>query len=159
MAFYQLNYEQRILANLDTAWDFISRPENLKSITPDYMGFDILTKDLPQVMYPGLIIEYRVRPVAYVPMRWVTEITHIRDKQYFVDEQRIGPYAMWHHEHIVEPIDGGVLMRDKISYAPPLGMLGRCAHALFIRRQLESVFDYREQALIEIFGVFPASQG
>jgi ligand-binding SRPBCC domain-containing protein len=157
MAFYTLNFEQRIPTDLDTAWEFISRPENLKTITPDYMGFDILTTDLPEVMYPGLIIEYRVRPVARLPMRWVTEITHIREKQYFVDEQRIGPYAMWHHEHIVEPIDGGVLMRDKISYAPPLGPLGQIAHALFIRRQLQSVFDYREQALIDTFGAFPGS--
>ncbi len=154
MSFHQLARSQKIPIDLDTAWDFISRPENLKTITPAYMGFDIRTKDLPQVMYPGLIIEYRVRPLAGLPMRWVTEITHVREKTYFVDEQRIGPYRMWHHEHFLEPIEGGVLMKDLVSYAPPMGILGQWAHSLFIRRQLEGIFAYREQAIIRAFGEY-----
>ncbi len=140
--------------DLDTVWDFISQPENLEKITPDNMGFDILTPDLPDVMYPGMIIEYRVRPVAGIPLTWVTEITQVRDREYFVDEQRVGPYSMWHHEHRLEPIDGGVLMEDIVSYCPPLGILGQLAHALFIRRQLEGIFAYREKALVEAWGAF-----
>ena len=155
MPFYQLDCTQQIPVDLETAWDFISRPENLKTITPDYMGFEILTPDLPDVMYAGMIIEYQVRPVLGLPMRWVTEITHVREKRYFVDEQRVGPYAMWHHEHHLEPIEGGVLMRDRVSYRPPFGPLGQLAHALFIRRQLQSIFAYREQAVIREFGEFP----
>ena len=155
MAFYQLDCTQRIPVDLDTAWAFISRPENLKSITPDHMGFDIVTRDLPEVMYPGMIIEYRVRPLAGIPLRWVTEITHVQEKRYFVDEQRVGPYSMWHHEHFLEPIEGGVLMRDRVSYQPPLGPLGAIAHALFIRRQLRDIFEYRRLAVIRKFGEFP----
>ncbi len=155
MAFYQLRETQKIPADIDTVWDFISRPENLKRITPDHMGFEIHTPDLPALMYPGMIIEYTVSPLAGIPMRWVTEITQVRDKRYFIDEQRVGPYSMWHHEHAIEPIDGGVLMKDIVSYQPPFGIIGQLAHALFIRRQLEGIFAYREKALVEIFGEFP----
>ena len=155
MAFYQLRGIQKIPTDLGTAWRFISRPENLKRITPDHMGFEIRTPDLPEVMYPGMIIEYTVRPVAGIPMRWVTEITHMRENSYFVDEQRVGPYKMWHHEHFIKPIEGGVLMEDIVSYQPPLGPIGQVAHALFIKRQLAAIFQYRERAMIEIFGELP----
>lgn len=141
---------------METAWNFISRPENLKRITPGHMGFEIHTPNLPDIMYPGMIIEYTVRPFAGIPMRWVTEITHVRENRYFVDEQRIGPYRMWHHEHSIERIDGGVLMKDIVSYQPPFGPIGQIANSLFIRRQLENIFSYRERALVGIFGEFPA---
>lgn len=154
MAFYQLRCSQKLPGDLDTLWDFISRPENLKKITPEHMGFDILTPDLPEAIYPGLIIEYTVRPVAGIPMRWVTEITHVQDKHYFVDEQRIGPYAMWHHEHFLRPIEDGIEMNDIISYAPPMGLLGKLANALIIRKQLEDIFDYRRQAMMGLFGEY-----
>lgn len=141
---------------METAWNFISRPENLKRITPGHMGFEIHTPNLPDIMYPGMIIEYTVRPFAGIPMRWVTEITHVRENRYFVDEQRIGPYRMWHHEHSIERIDGGVLMKDIVSYQPPFGPIGQIANSLFIRRQLQKIFSYRERALVGIFGEFPA---
>lgn len=156
MAFYQLTYSQKIPCDLDTAWDFISRPENLQKITPEHMGFNILTPDLPETIYPGLIIAYTVRPLAGIPLKWVTEITHVKDRHYFVDEQRVGPYSMWHHEHFLQPIDGGVEMKDIISYSPPMGVLGRLANALFIRKQVEGIFAYRCRALIDLFGEFPA---
>jgi ligand-binding SRPBCC domain-containing protein len=151
MAFYQLNKKQFIPASLDEVWDFISLPGNLKEITPDYMGFDITSKNLPEKMYPGMIISYKVRPVLGIAMTWVTEITHVSDKRYFVDEQRIGPYAIWHHQHIIEPYENGVMMTDIVTYRPPLGFLGSMVNALFIKRQLEGIFAYREKALKKRF--------
>lgn len=151
MAFYQLKTEQFLPTDLDTAWDFISRPENLKRITPEHMGFTITSGTVPEFMYPGLIISYRIQPFPGIRLTWVTEITHIRDRVYFVDEQRAGPYALWHHEHALEPVPGGVQMRDIVSYAPPLGPIGALAHALFIRRQLDAIFAHRRFALEQIF--------
>lgn len=132
----------------------MSSPANLKHITPEYMGFDILTPDLPEKMYPGMMIAYHVRPVWGLRMKWVTEITHVDEHRYFVDEQRIGPYRLWHHEHHIEKIPGGVAMRDRVSYQPPLGWLGDIAQALFIKKQLAAIFDFRTRKIEERFGVF-----
>ena len=151
MAFYQLIKKQFVPATIDEVWDFISSPKNLNEITPDYMGFDITSKDLPEKMYAGMIISYKVRPVMGIPMTWVTEISQVVEKQYFVDEQRSGPYAFWHHQHIIEPHEKGVMMTDIVSYKPPLGLLGSIANALLIRKQLEGIFAYREKALKERF--------
>ena len=151
MAFFQLIKTQFVPASIDEVWDFISSPANLKEITPDYMGFDITSENLPEKMYPGMIISYKVRPLLGIPMTWVTEITHVVEKKYCVDEQRIGPYAMWHHQHFIEPHDNGVMMRDIVSYKPPLGFLGSIANMLIIRRQLEGIFKYREAALKKRF--------
>jgi ligand-binding SRPBCC domain-containing protein len=154
MAFYQLIKKQFVPASMEKVWDFISSPANLKEITPDYMGFDIISKDLPEKMYPGMIIIYKVRPLMGIPMTWVTEITHVVEKKYFVDEQRVGPYAMWHHQHFIEPHGNGVMMTDIVSYKPPMGFLGSLANAMIIRRQLESIFAYREKALKKRFTAF-----
>lgn len=151
MAFYQIHKEQFIPSSLVEVWDFVSKPANLKQITPEYMGFDITSADLPEKMYPGMIITYNVKPLLGINMRWVTEITQLVEKHYFVDEQRSGPYAMWHHQHILEPVDGGVLMKDIVSYQPPMGFLGAIANALIIRHQLEAIFDYRTKALDRLF--------
>jgi len=102
-------------------------------------------------MYPGLIISYTVKPLLGIKMIWVTEITHVEDMKYFVDEQRIGPYSMWHHEHFIEPSGDGVLMTDIVSYSPPFGFLGALANRIFIGKQLESIFRYRENKLKELF--------
>jgi ligand-binding SRPBCC domain-containing protein len=151
MAFYQLIKKQFVPATIEDTWDFISSPKNLKEITPDYMGFDITSKDLPEKMYPGMIITYKVRPLLGIPLTWVSEITHISEKKYFIDEQRIGPYAMWHHQHFIEPFENGVMMTDIVSYKPPFGFIGHIANALFIRKQLEGIFAYRESALKKRF--------
>lgn len=151
MAFYQLVKKQFVPATIDEVWDFISSPKNLKEITPERMGFDITSPNLPEKMYPGMIISYKVRPLLGIPMTWVTEITHVVEKKYFVDEQRVGPYAMWHHQHFIEPHENGVMMRDIISYKPPMGFLGSIANMLIIRRQLEGIFAYREKALKKRF--------
>ena len=154
MAIYQFYAEQKIPAGLDQVWDFISSPENLKEITPDYMGFDITTEHLAEKMYPGMIITYKVIPLMGIRMNWVTEITHVKEKEYFVDEQRSGPYKIWHHEHKIFPIAGGTLMTDLVTYQPPMGFLGSIANALTIRKKIQEIFDYRKEAVIKIFGPF-----
>jgi ligand-binding SRPBCC domain-containing protein len=151
MSFNQLIKTQFVAASIDEVWEFISSPGNLKEITPDYMGFDITSDNLPDKMYSGMIINYKVRPVLGIPMTWITEITHVEERKYFVDEQRIGPYAMWHHQHLLESNENGVMMTDIISYKPPLGFLGSIANWLFIRGQLEGIFDYRKAALDKRF--------
>lgn len=152
MGFYQLYKTQKIPATIEQVWDFISTPANLKKITPEYMGFNITSKLTGEKMYPGMIISYKVSPVFGIKMTWVTEITHVKEKEYFVDEQRIGPYWMWHHEHKIEPIEGGVLMTDIVSYKPPLGILGSIANAILIKKQLQEIFDYRTIAMEKMFG-------
>lgn len=151
MAFYQYKREQLIKASIDEVWEFISRPENLKKITPDYMGFNIISDYVPEKMYCGMIISYIVTPMLGIKTNWVTEITYIKEKSYFVDEQRVGPYKMWHHEHHIEQTENGIKMRDIISYEPPLGFLGSIANKLFIKKKLNEIFDYRTQAIIKEF--------
>ena len=152
MAFYQLHKQQIIGASTDEVWNFISSPENLREITPDSMNFRILSENLPEKMYPGMIIKYKVSPLQGLSMTWVTEITHVEEKRYFVDDQRMGPYAIWHHQHFLEPHENGVLMTDIVSYKPPLGFFGSIANRLFIRRQLDKIFSYRERVITERFG-------
>jgi ligand-binding SRPBCC domain-containing protein len=154
MALFQLYKEQKIPASLEEVWEFISSPKNLKKITPDYMGFDVTTKDLPDKMYPGMIISYIVKPLFGIKTTWVTEITHVKENEFFVDEQRVGPYSIWHHQHKIEAIEGGTLMSDIVSYKPPLGFLGNIANSLIIEKKIDEIFDYREKALIELFGEF-----
>jgi ligand-binding SRPBCC domain-containing protein len=152
MAIYQLYEEIELPASQEEVWDFISSPENLKEITPDYMGFVISTPNLPKKIYPGLMISYKVRPLLGLKMNWLTEITQVKEPYYFVDEQRAGPYALWHHEHRLSPTDKGVLMTDLVTYRPPGGPLGDLARRMFIRKQLEGIFRYREEALGKRFG-------
>lgn len=154
MAFYQLIQTQKVNASMEEVWDFISSPKNLKEITPDYMGFDITSKELADKMYPGMIIGYRVSPLLGIKTTWVTEITQVRDMSYFVDEQRIGPYSIWHHQHFIEPIEGGVLMRDIVTYQPPFGFLGAIMNRLVIQKKLKEIFAYRTEAVEKRYGKF-----
>jgi ligand-binding SRPBCC domain-containing protein len=151
MPHYQFKVTQEINASINVVWDFISSPHNLKHITPSYMGFDITSKDLPHKMYPGLIITYKVSPLFGLKMDWMTEITHVVEKQFFVDEQRMGPYKLWHHQHHLEEKNGKVLMTDIVTYIPPYGFLGAIANTLIIKNQLKSIFDYRYQAIEKYF--------
>ncbi|WP_062124620.1 SRPBCC family protein [Geofilum rubicundum] len=151
MAFYQLIKTQKVPATLQEVWDFISNPANLKEITPQHMGFVITSHSGEAKMYPGMIITYKVSPLLGIKLNWVTEITHVRELEYFVDEQRIGPYAMWHHQHKIEAIEEGVLMTDIVTYQPPFGLLGALANSLFIKNQLKQIFDYRTIALEKRF--------
>lgn len=154
MAFYQFTQTQKVPASIDTLWDFISSPGNLKRITPPYMGFEVISNSGTEKMYAGMIITYIVRPVFGIPMKWMTEITQVKERAYFVDEQRMGPYKLWHHQHKIEAIDGGVLMTDIVTYSPPFGFIGAIANALFIKKQLKQIFDFRTVAVENIFGVY-----
>ncbi|MFH6604356.1 hypothetical protein ACEZ3G_12765 [Maribacter algicola] len=151
MAFYQFKRAQHFDQPISDLWHFISKPVNLKKITPDYMGFDIVPDDNPDEMYEGMIIGYKVSPLWGIKTTWVTEITHVRHQSYFVDEQRVGPYKLWHHQHFLEESDGGTLMRDIVSYQPPFGILGKIANSIIIEPKLKEIFDYRQQALNRIF--------
>lgn len=151
MAFYQFHSEQFIAAPIEKVWDFISSPANLKVITPDYMGFDITSNQLASEMYPGMIISYKVSPLLGIKMNWLTEITHVKEGQFFVDEQRVGPYALWHHQHHIRAVDGGTEMRDIVTYAPPCGFLGAIANMVIIKSKLKEIFNYREKAVDQYF--------
>lgn len=147
---YQLIEKTFIKANIKTVWDFFSAPKNLKEITPAHMGFDIVAGGEGK-MYPGQIIAYKVKPLFGIPMLWVTEITHVSDQKFFVDEQRIGPYKMWHHEHHFVQVDGGVEMTDIVSYALPFGWLGQIVHTLLVRGKVEAIFKYRQKVITRYF--------
>jgi len=153
MSVHTLKRIQRLPIPLETAWEFFSSPANLKTITPSYMGFHIKSDpDTINKMYPGQIIAYTVSPLLGIPLFWMTEITHVQEGEFFVDEQRVGPYALWHHQHHFRTIPGGVEMTDLVHYRLPLGVLGRLAHSLFVRSQLNTIFDYRFRVLEERFG-------
>jgi ligand-binding SRPBCC domain-containing protein len=147
---YQLKRTQFIKADIQTCWEFFSSPKNLKLITPPYMGFEVKV-DLPEKMYEGLMIEYTVKPLLGIPMSWITEIKTVKENEFFVDEQRKGPYSIWHHEHHFKQVEGGVEMTDIVSYVIPLGILGKIAHPIIVRRKLEEIFAYRFQKVEEIF--------
>ena len=152
MKVYRFARNQKIPIDKNEAWKFLSDPNNLKTITPDYMGFDILEKENTK-MYSGQIIKYIVTPIFGIKMNWVTEITHVKDFEYFVDEQRFGPYKFWHHKHLIKEIKGGVEMIDILDYALPFGFAGRFFN-LIIKTKLNEIFNYRRDKLIEIFGNF-----
>jgi ligand-binding SRPBCC domain-containing protein len=138
--------EQFLPISLEKAWDFFSSPKNLNEITPPEMTFKILN-ELPEKMYEGMMISYKISPMLNIPLDWVTEITHIKENQFFVDEQRIGPYAIWHHEHHFKAVEGGVLMTDILHYHVGLGPLGWIASKLFVDAKVQGIFDYRFKKL------------
>ncbi len=129
---YSLKSVSKLPISLDTAWDYFSRPDNLKDITPPALGFQIRSQHHGKTMYAGQIIEYTVKPVLGIPLYWMTEITHVDDKRYFVDEQRFGPYSLWHHQHHFKSIEGGVEMTDIVHYKLPFWFLGDIAQGLFV---------------------------
>ncbi|MEK9603890.1 MAG: SRPBCC family protein [Flavobacteriaceae bacterium] len=151
MKLYRLQVKQNLPISMEKAWEFLSDPKNLKTITPDYMGFKIIDGD-DKMMYPGQIIKYIVTPVLGIPTQWVTEITHVKEGAYFVDEQRFGPYALWHHKHFIRPIKNGVEMEDIIDYKIPLGILGQMVHPIIVKPKLREIFDYRRKKLTALFG-------
>lgn len=152
MAVHSFKAVQQIPVSLDKAWSFFSSPARLASITPVHFKFTILSPLHSDSVYAGQILEYRVSPVWSIPLYWMTEITQVEDQKYFVDEQRYGPYSLWHHQHHFKDIEGGVEMTDIVHYKIPLGWLGDIANALLVRRQLKELFDYRFQKIEELLG-------
>jgi len=147
MKIYHLKRTQRLNLTLQEAWSFLSTPKSLAEITPANLDMKILYQSGGEKMYAGQIIRYRIKMLPVIAMHWVTEITHVSEPVYFVDEQRFGPYAFWHHQHYLKEVPGGVEMTDEVNYALPLGWIGRLAHRLFVGRQLNAIFDFRQQAL------------
>ena len=148
---YSIKKVQVIKASIDEVWDFFSVADNLQNITPDNMGFSILSQHHGEKIYAGQILEYKVRPVLNIPFYWMTEITHVTDKQFFVDEQRFGPFSMWHHQHHFKTIGDTVEMTDIIHYKLPMWFFGDIANALFVKKQLATIFDYRFEKVKTIF--------
>ena len=148
---HQIIKQQLIKSSIEEVWDFASSPKNLKKITPSYMNFTIKSKNTDEKIYPGMIIWYKVSPIFKIPTIWVTEITQVNKNQYFVDEQRVGPYKIWHHEHHFKVEKDGVLMTDIISYKLPFGILGRIINYLFIKNKINDIFNYRYSRMEEIF--------
>lgn len=144
-------WTQFIPRPLDAVWKFFSRPENLNAITPDDMSFEILSDIKNVEMYEGMMIMYKISPLLNIKMDWVTEITYIKDQRYFIDEQRFGPYALWHHEHHFEEHDGGTLMTDILHYKVPYGIIGTIADAIFVNNKVEAIFTYRVKAVDKLF--------
>tara|TARA_R100000544_G_scaffold31763_1_gene18078 strand:- start:453 stop:944 length:492 start_codon:yes stop_codon:yes gene_type:complete len=157
MKIYRLHSKQNLPIDVATAWSFLSDPKNLKAITPEYMGFNILSgADRP--MYPGQLIQYIVTPIMGIKTKWVTEITHVKDQEYFVDEQRFGPYALWHHKHFIKEIPGGVEMEDIVDYKLPAGILGQWMHPILVKPKLNEIFEYRTKKLTALFGEYQVQE-
>lgn len=149
---YELRTRQTLPISLDEAWNFFSDPRNLQEITPKELNLVITNELYGDKMYPGQMITYRVKPLLGIPMNWATEITHVVEKKMFVDEQRTGPYSIWHHQHHFEQVPEGTLMTDIVHYQIPLGILGRMMHPILVRKKLKEIFDYRFQKVEQLFG-------
>lgn len=154
MKLHLLRAEQSLPIPLDRAWDFFSDPRNLAEITPPALGFRIRS-ELPERMHAGMIVTYTVTPLLGVPVTWVTEITHVEEGRFFVDEQRFGPYRFWHHQHHFREIPGGVQVRDLIHYAMPRLPAAGIARRLLVGPQLRHIFAHRRRVLAERFGTLP----
>lgn len=153
MKIHRLEFTQEIPVDLDTAWDFFSSPLNLSEITPEDMAFDVTSPNMKHTkMYPGLIITYKVSPLFGIKLDWVTEITHVKDKAYFVDEQRFGPFAFWHHQHHFKTIDGGVSMHDILHYSIGWGAIGKIANQVIVNNKVNEIFKFRFKKVETLFG-------
>lgn len=153
---HQINRDLTVPTDLESAWDFICSPGNLNQITPADMAFEIVS-ELPEEMFDGLLIEYRVGIPLLGKQTWLTEIKHIRERHSFVDEQRIGPYKFWYHYHEIREVSEGIRFRDQVRYTLPLGPLGALARAVFVKKELKRVFDYREKAVRKHFSGKPSA--
>lgn len=151
MATFEFRRTQLLKTDIRSAWDFLSSPANLNRITPPSMGFRIISSHLNPAMYPGQIISYKVKVLPLISFNWVTEITHVAEPHYFVDEQRFGPYAFWHHQHHIRETAEGVEMTDIVTYKLPFGLIGTMLAGRMVRLKLKDIFDYRRKVLLEIF--------
>lgn len=150
MKIYKLHKKQVIPVTIDRAWKFFSDPANLQKITPEDLNFKILT-DQSDKIYLGLIIAYKIHPILGIPVTWVTEITQVREGNYFIDEQRFGPYKFWHHEHIFRTVRGGTEIDDLVYYAMPLWIFGDIVHEVLVKYEIEKIFKFRSDILTKIF--------
>ncbi len=155
---YVLKSVQHLPVSIEEAWRFFSDPNNLFAMTPPSLNLKLTNKLHFPEMYPGQIITYRVKPLLGIPLFWLTEITHVEENRFFVDEQRRGPYSLWHHQHHFVPVDGGVQMTDIVHYQLPFGPLGSMAQTVIVKKELHKIFTFRYQKIIELFGPWPGEQ-
>lgn len=148
---YQFERKQFLPISIDKGWAFFSNPKNLHKITPEYMGLVVTVGNENEKIHPGMIYAYSVKAVLGIPLEWVTEIKYVVEPTYFVDEQRFGPYKFWHHEHQITEVPGGIEVRDLVSYKLYGGPFGRFLNWLFVQKQLDQIFSYREKKLREMF--------
>lgn len=146
MKLYTFTAVQKLPITIHEAWNFFSDPRNLNKITPGHLKFKMTSGEFDK-MYQGMIINYKVRPLLNIPVNWITEITHVNAPFYFADEQRFGPYKFWHHQHIFEETEDGVLMKDIVNYAMPFGLIGRILNKLLVAKRVKEIFSYRQNYL------------
>ena len=154
MKIYQIKTKQILPITLSNAWDFFSNPRNLSKITPPWLKLKV-TSDVPEKMYAGMIITYKVYPFPGIPSNWVTEITQVKEKNFFIDEQRFGPYKFWHHQHYFKEINNGIEMEDTVSYALPFDPLSRAINKLVVGKKVKRIFEFRSKALTKLFKNHP----
>jgi ligand-binding SRPBCC domain-containing protein len=151
---FSLYSRQRVPASLDEVWTFFSNAMNLAVVTPPHLNLKVTNKVYGDGVYAGQVMTYNVKPLLGIPIAWMTEITHVQEKKYFVDEQRKGPYKLWHHQHHFKAIEGGVEMTDLVHYRLPLGVLGTMANSLLVKKEIKKIFAYRYEKIIERFGTW-----
>ncbi len=156
---HHLKSIQKIPVSLKESWDFFSNPHNLLAITPTFLNLKIKDTIYGEEAYAGQIITYNVKPLLGIPIFWMTEITHVEKYKLFVDEQRKGPYSLWHHQHHFKAIEGGIEMTDIVHYSVPFGFLGNMANKLFVKKQLKKIFTHRYFKINELFGDWPGETG
>ncbi len=153
MTSHHLTFRQNLPLTLTDAWNFFSSPLNLAEITPNDMAFKVTSQlSVDEKMYTGMIITYKVSPIAGINLNWMTEITQVVSEKYFIDEQRFGPFKFWHHQHHFKAIANGVEMTDILTYGLPFGFIGEMAHGIFVEKRLKEIFNYREKKTEELFG-------
>jgi len=152
MAVHSFKTVQVIPITIEEAWDFFSSPSNLQSLTPSNIKFRIISRHHGLKMYAGQIIEYKVKPLLNIPFYWMTEITHVQEETLFIDEQRFGPFSMWHHQHHFKKVDGAVEMTDIVYYKIPGWWLGDIVNKIYVKKEVRKVFDYRGRRIKELFG-------
>lgn len=146
MKIYTLEAKQFLPITKSDCWNFFSDPRNLQRITPPDMNFEIKS-DLPPKVYPGQIIIYRIKLFPGIKVSWVTEITQVVEEEFFIDEQRFGPYKFWHHQHRFMETSNGMEICDLVHYAVPFGIIGKVMHRLFIKPKLNNIFKFRRETL------------
>jgi len=154
---HHLKSIQKLQSPLQETWDFFSNANNLLTITPPFLNLKVTNEVFGKKVYPGQIISYKVKPIAGIAVSWVTEITHLDPLKFFVDEQRKGPYKLWHHQHHFKSIDGGTEMTDLVHYAVPFGIVGEAFHSA-VKKKLREIFEYRYSKINERFGKWPGQQ-
>ncbi|MCG6912415.1 SRPBCC family protein [bacterium BMS3Abin03] len=150
MKIFQIKSKQTLNITLEESWDFFSNPRNLPKITPPWLKLKV-TSNVPEKMYAGMIITYKVYPFLGIPSNWVTEITQVKEKNFFIDEQRFGPYKFWHHQHHFRESDKGIEMEDIVTYALPFDPLSRSVNNLLVGKKVKEIFDHREKVLSKLF--------